>query len=54
MILEYTRIYAYTQNFKQFEKLCITVGFEPVPAAPPAPAMTSPAQASTWKFWSWP
>ena len=24
------------------------------PAAPPAPAMTSPARASTWKSWSWP
>ncbi len=27
---EYTRIYAYIQNFKHFEKLCITAGFEPV------------------------
>ncbi len=23
------------------------------PAAPPAPAMTSPARASTWNSWSW-
>ncbi len=29
-IREYTRIYQYIQNFKQFEKLCITAGFEPV------------------------
>ena len=101
----YMGIYAYIQNFKQFEKVCITAGFEPViscilsagvttalrastrryyyflsqglytldcqlssfpspggwcrtsgagPAAPPAPAMTSPARASTWKSWSWP
>ncbi len=100
----YMGIYAYTQNFKQFEKLCITAGFEPViscilsaglttalpastrkyycflsqglytldfqlssfpspggwcrtsgagSAAPPAPAMTLPAWASTWKSWSW-
>ena len=42
----YTRIYAYIQIFKQFQKVSGAGS-----AAPPAPAMTSPARASTW---SWP
>ncbi len=39
-------IYAYIQNFKQFEKLCITAGFEPVISCILSAGFTTALQAS--------
>ncbi len=46
----YTLIYAYIQNFKQFEKLCITMGFEPVISCILSNGITTALQASTRRY----
>ncbi len=43
----YTQIYAYIQNFKQFEKLCITAGFEPVISCILSAGITTTASVNT-------
>ena len=43
----YMGIYAYIQNFKQFEKVCITAGFEPVISCILSAGVTTALLAST-------
>ena len=46
----YMGIYAYIQNFKQFEKVCITAGFEPVISCILSAGVTTALRASPRRY----